>query len=66
MLVPPAAYVWAAYIWLAPLVWVRGWDSYVPEKEGLQGESAPALTSQALQNLHPVSILSVLCAAIAS
>eukprot|EP00891_Asterochloris_glomerata_P004025 jgi/Astpho2/4025/Aster-01183 len=31
------AYVWAAWIWLAPLVWVRGWDSYVPEKEGLQG-----------------------------
>lgn len=45
--VPPAAYVWAAWIWLAPLVWVRGWDSYVPEKEGLQGESATDLTSQA-------------------
>ncbi|KAL0040803.1 hypothetical protein WJX79_005921 [Trebouxia sp. C0005] len=26
------AYVWAAYIWLAPLVWIRGWDCYLGGK----------------------------------
>ena len=74
VLVPLAAYVWAAWIWLAPLVWVRGWDSYVPEKGGLQGEPPAALKSlahstpctawpvaaHALQHLHLVCMLSVL------
>ncbi|KAL3139485.1 hypothetical protein ABBQ38_003810 [Trebouxia sp. C0009 RCD-2024] len=26
------AYVWDAYIWLAPLVWIRGWDCYLGGK----------------------------------
>ena len=32
ILYAPAAYVWDAYIWLAPLVWIRGWDSYLAGK----------------------------------
>lgn len=42
ILYAPAAYVWDAYIWLAPLVWIRGWDSYL----------AGQLSSQCFKTVH--------------
>ena len=45
----PAAYVWDAYIWLAPLVWIRGWDSY------LGGEVNPQLYLDSFSAVSPIA-----------